>query len=371
MIRPVRVGIDLTTSARSQTGLETYALSLTEAVLMRGSDLEFVVFTSSPRPQSLQAKGGRVHFVESPFGREILRNQLWLVRAAWKHQVDLMHYPAFPPLFPPRRFVLTIHDLTPWRFPRSMSRKGFLYFRSLLGAWAHRSRAILTVSSSARDEIVRILKIPAERVSVVRPAVRSGLSSHPISRDREILASFNLVPGYILFVGIIEPRKNLPVLIEAFAKSKDHNGGHKLVLAGRPGWGVDDVGLAIRRHRLEDSVVLAGYVTDEQLAALYRGAGFLVQPSVYEGFGLPVLEAMALGCPVIASRIPPHEEVLGDAGIYFSPLNVDELAGKMRLLSSPDQRLHYAERGKARATQFTWQRAAEQVEAVYQAAFRV
>lgn len=368
MTHPIRVGIDLTTSARPQTGLETYALSLAEAVLKLGSELRFVVFASSRVPACAQAGSDRVALVESPFGRKVLENQLWLARAVRKHGIDLMHYPAYPPLWPPAQFLLTIHDLTPWHFPRSMSPKGYLYFRSMIRAWAPRSRAILTVSSNVRDEIVRILKIPAERVGVIRPAVRGNLAAYPVTHDSETLRKFSLAPGYVLFVGIIEPRKNLPVLIEAVAKLARQGNAPPLVLAGRPGWGMEQADQAIRRYRLEDKVVFTGHVTDQELAALYRGARFLVQPSIYEGFGLPVLEAMALGCPVIASRIAAHREILGDAGEYFSPSDSDDLVGKMHRLSSADHRLRCSAWGKARAMQFTWQAAAEQVVAVYQTA---
>lgn len=368
MNRSLRVGIDLTTSARVRTGLETYALSLAQAVIGFGSDLKFVVFTSSPMPDWLQGKNGHVTTIVSPYGRKIVENQIWLSRAARRQDVDLMHYPAFPPLWPYGPFVLTIHDLTPWRYPRSMSAKGYLYFRSMLRLWAPRSRAILTVSSAVRDEIVRMLRVGPDRVEVIRPAVRSTLDRYPEADDARALAALNLTPGYILFVGIIEPRKNIPLLIEAAAKLRRRGDVPPIVLAGRPGWGMEHARQAIRRHGMDDRVIFTGHVTDQELAALYRGARFLVQPSIYEGFGLPVLEAMTLGCPVIASRIGAHEELLGDAGEYFSPCDSEELAGGMARLSGPDLRRRYSAAGRARAARFTWQAAAEQLAAAYHAA---
>jgi len=366
MDQPIRVGIDLTTSARPRTGLEAYALSLAEAVVKLGTELRFVVFASSRVPPCAEVGGDRVTVVESPFGRKVLENQLWLIRAVRGHGIDLMHYPAYPPLWPSIPFVLTIHDLTPWRFPRSMSPKGYLYFRSMIPAWASRSRAILTISSSVRDEIVSILKIPAERVAVIQPAVRDNLRSSPPEHDADVLRKFNLVPGYALSVGIIEPRKNLPVLIQAIAKLARNGSAPSLVLAGRPGWGMEQAQQAVRRYSLEGKVVFTGHVTDEELTALYRRARFLVQPSIYEGFGLPVLEAMTLGCPVIASNIPAHREILGDAGEYFSPSDSDDLVDRMQRLSLLENRLRCTTRGRTRAQQFTWQIAAEQLVSVYQ-----
>lgn len=362
-----RIGIDLTTSSRRRTGLEQYALTLTEALLLEHTDLRFVIFTSSEPGTWDPPACNDTLIVRSPWGGKVLENQLWLARQGRKHRVDLMHYPAYPPLFPVARFVMTIHDLTAWRFPRAMSLKGYLYFRSMLGVWAPRSCAILTVSTSVREEIVRYLGLPRSQIVVVSPGPRKSLLADSPHRDGDHLQKFGLVPGYILHVGIVEPRKNLSILIEAVAKAIGAGANLRLVLAGRPGWGVQRVRDAICRFGLERSVALLGHVTDLELAALYRGARFLVQPSIYEGFGLPLLEAMTLGCPVIASDIPAHREVLGEAGEYFNPLDSSALAEKMRALSAGQARASLIVKGQARAARFTWEAAAKRVIEFYRA----
>lgn len=360
-----RVGVDLTTSSRRRTGLEHYALTLTDAVLRERSDLQFVIFTSSEPGAWDPPEHDGTLVVRSPWGSKVLENQVWLARQVWRHRVDLMHYPAYPPLFPATRFVMTIHDLTAWRFPKAMSLKGYVYFRSMLRFWAPRSSAVLTVSTSVREEVARYLGLPRSRISVVSPGPRLSLLTDAPQSDMYHLQSFGLAPGYVLHVGTMEPRKNLAVLVEAVAKAADTGLGLRLVLVGRQGWGMNRLHDAICRFGLQRSVVLLGHVTDPELAALYRGARFLVQASIYEGFGLPLVEAMALGCPVIASDIPAHREVLGDAGEYFDPLDSDALAKKMQALSSEHARASLIAKGQARTARFTWPEAAKRVIELY------
>lgn len=356
----MRVGIDCTATARRRAGIELYTQGLAHALVQLNSDTEFVLFLPRSGPDELAALSGPVSTYRSPFDRGVIRSQLWLGRAARASGVDLMHYPAFPPLVPAHPFIVTVHDATPWLFPQSMSRLGYMYFRSILAARTRKARLVITVSEASRTEIIRMLGLPERRVKVIYHGVRPTLLTNAAENGRE-LARLGIDHGYVLFVGTVEPRKNLRTLVRALSTMRSSGFHAKLVVAGRLAWGVRELKNVLEGERMTDSVVLTGYVSDGELAWLYRNASFLVQPSLYEGFGLPIIEAMALGCPVIASRIPAHAEVLGEAGIYFSAFDVDELVSAMRNVSTDGaRRAQMVEKGLRRSRGFAWDRTARE-----------
>jgi glycosyltransferase involved in cell wall biosynthesis len=286
-----------------------------------------------------------------------------MVRA---HRLDLMHYPAFPPLIPPRNFVLTLHDATPWEYPHTMSRKGYLYFRSTLSAWARKANLIITVSQASQQKIIEKFGFTPDKVRIIHHGVRPQLLDSYIENGSPILDRLGIQPGYVLSVGSIEPRKNLPVVIKALAKLRAEGVERRLLIAGRPAWGTAELTNAISEANVADLVVVAGHVTDGELGHLYRNAAFVVQASVHEGFGLPILEAVALGCPVIASAIPAHIEVLGDAGTFFPPSDPNALAAAMGdFLRDTEASAAMKERGLRRARAFSWEQAARETIAGY------
>lgn len=369
----MRIGIDCTVTARPFTGFETYVSCLANALVRLESDAEIVVFAPRPLPDCFTALRGRAEIVTSPFGTRVFAHQAWLASMVPIHRVDVMHYPAFTPLLPPRRFVLTVHDATPWKFAETMSTKARVYFRSTLALWARRSKVIITPSQASKGEIVRRFGVPEHRVRVVYPGVRNSLRPLDAGTGGRADPSPARLPdsSYALFVGTVEPRKNLPLAIRAVAKLRAAGRPCRLVVAGKIGWGIDNVERLLEEERVKDAVVLAGYVSDQELASLYKHAACLVQPSLHEGFGSPVAEAMALGCPVIASRIPPHVEILGDAGLYISPHDVDSLATAMsQMLGDNGLRASMAARALERSEEFTWKRTAERTLDAYRDAVR-
>jgi glycosyltransferase involved in cell wall biosynthesis len=188
-----------------------------------------------------------------------------------------------------------------------------------------------------------------------------------------VLAKFNLVSGYILSVGTLEPRKNLPHLFEAFKILKDrYRISHKLVVAGPSGWKDRDIFQTVQRLNLADSIVFTGYVSHETLNHLYNHASLLVYPSLYEGFGLPPLEAMASGCPVAVSKNSSLPEVVGEAGVYFDPLEVEEIAQSIfRILDSDELRSKLIEMGLTRSLQFSWTKTASASHQAYRDAVEI
>lgn len=372
----MRIGIDCTVTARPFTGFETYVSCLASALVRLESDSEIVVFAPRPLPHCFASLRGRVKIVTSPFGTQVLAHQAWLASMVPIHRMDVMHYPAFPPLLPPRRFVMTVHDATPWKFAETMPARTRVYFRSTLGLWMRRSKLIIAPSLASKDEIARRFGIPENRVRVVYPGVRNSLrpiNGGELRPGESVILSQALRADspYVLFVGTVEPRKNLPLAIRAIAKLRAEGWPCRLVVAGRIAWGIEEVEKVLEEERVRDAVGLVGYVSDQELALLYKRAACLVQPSLHEGFGSPVAEAMALGCPVVASRIPPHIEVLGDAGLYISPHDVGSLAAALsQILGDHGLRASMAARALERAGEFTWRRTAERTLEAYRDAIR-
>jgi glycosyltransferase involved in cell wall biosynthesis len=362
----MRIGIDCTVTGRPLTGFETYVSCLASALAHLESDAELVLFAPRPLPAALGSLHGRVTIVMSPFGAQVLAHQAWLVSSVRVHRVDLMHYPAFPPLLPPAKFVMTVHDATPWKFAQTMSAKARMYFQSTFALWMNRSRLIITPSESSKNEIAHRFGVPEHRVRVIHHGVRNSLRPLRAGERIDLSRAPRSDPPYVLFVGTVEPRKNLPLAIRAVARLRARGQPSRLVVAGRLGWGVSDVEKIMQEERVKDSVVLMGHVSDEELALLYRHAVCLVQPSLHEGFGYPIAEAMALGCPVIASNIPSHAEVLGDAGLYISPDDVDGLATALCRMSRDDEfRASLAAKAVTRSQEFTWRRSAERTLEAY------
>lgn len=281
------------------------------------------------------------------------------------------HLPAAPRAGTPP-FVATVHDVTTMTHPRH---------HTLLNRWVHRrrlgwirrhaARAIAVSESTARDLGANV-GVDPDRVAVVHEA-RGHAADTPaamISDPAAVRVRYGVGPRYILSVGAQEPRKNHARLVRAFETLGDDE--TELVLAGAPGWRSGDIELAIDRSPARDRIRRLGTVPTHDLTALYRGATVFAYPSLYEGFGLPVLEAMAAGTPVLTSDVSSLPEVAGDAALLVDPGSVNAIReGLARLLAHPAMRARLADAGRERERSFTWRRAAEETMAVYRGALGV
>ena len=280
-------------------------------------------------------------------------------------QADLAHGPVFiGPLRAPCPVVLTIHDLSFIRFPTLFRPSNRLYLTVFARLSARRARRLIAVSRHAASEATQLLGVPAERIDVVHNGVDP--SFRPLSA--KAVAAYRKQEGlpekYLLHVGTLEPRKNLVRLVEAFGRV--HDSEMCLVLAGGKGWYYNEVFAKVEELQLGSSVIFAGYVPNGELPLLYNGAFSLVYPSLYEGFGLPVLEALACGTPALTSTSSSLPEVAGDAALVVDPNDVDEIAGGMRrLMADETLRQELRERGLTRAQQFSWRRTAQETARVY------
>jgi glycosyltransferase involved in cell wall biosynthesis len=273
--------------------------------------------------------------------------------------------------------VLTIHDLTFVRYPDRFHPVKQRYLAGLTRHSARRAVRILADSAATKADVARIFGVDAGRIDVVYPGVDDDFRPYnPASRDdARALAGFRARRGlperFVLYLGTLEPRKNVDKLVAAFAALVRRGLPHALVLAGGTGWNYQAIFRAVETHGLQDRVVVPGYVDRAEQPLWYNAAALFVYPSQYEGFGLPPLEAMACGVPVVTSNTSSLPEVIGGAGVTVDPDDVEALAGAMAgVLRDEGRAAALATAGRARAAGFTWQAAAEGCVAAYRRAAR-
>lgn len=256
----------------------------------------------------------------------------------------------------PMKSVIAILDVSYLHFPELFSKRD-LYMLKLWGKFSiKKASKIITISQASRNDIIKAYGVPESKVEVVYPGIKLVDGSSLRSQDME---KFGISKKYILFVGTLQPRKNVERLIEAFAKLSGKD--LELVIVGRKGWMYEDILNAPRKFDVADRVKFIHDASDEDLPNLYKNAEMFVLPSLYEGFGLPVLEAMQYGTPVIVSNVSSLPEAGGDAALYVDPKSAKDIAEKMeKLLSDPGLRDELIEKGKKQAAKFSWEKAAKE-----------
>jgi glycosyltransferase involved in cell wall biosynthesis len=357
----MKIAFDGTVLHGRKSGVGYYCEELLNAMLEMDHDDQFFVFSHQRLDLKLRSANGNLEFSDSRF---------FPVRAVYLHALlpkilddanpDLCHYTNFlAPIAEDRPYVVTIHDmgLEVLRNSHPMAKR--IYTRRLIPRVARNARLILANSEYSKWEVVRHLGIPEERIRVTPLAASPQFK--PVTSKHE--------NPYFLFVGNLEPRKNLERLIEAFAEMPEKD--HELVIVGNYWYRAAEVENKARSMGLSGRVKFRGYIGREELPGLYSGATALVYPSLLEGFGLPVVEAMACGTPVITSNNSALKEVAGDAAVLVDPLSVRELTQAMaRLAEDAAVRSELSRRGLARAAEFSWKKTAELTLDAYREALR-
>ncbi len=295
------------------------------------------------------------------------------LEVAWytrRLHLDLLHDPTglAPFLASSAPRLLTLHDVFPLSFPGHSTAFEHLVYRLWLPCVIHRVDALITDSRHSKSDITRFYHMNDDRVTVVPIASAPHFRPLPADEVDPVLRHYGLPRPYILYVGSVEPRKNLLRLLDAFVQLHQSLPAYRLVIVGaRNYWKSSPIARAVERLALQGLVHFTGYIPDEALPALYNGASLFCFPSLYEGFGLPVLEAMACGVPVVTSSTTSLPEVAGDAALLVDPYHVDEIALAMRrILEDPALADDLRLRGLARASLFSWQKTALQTIAVYE-----
>ncbi len=369
-----RIGFDARYITDRYHGIGRMAFSLLEAMLAADTDERFVLFAPA-RPDrrfdlAALARSDRVELVPFPMPLLLPLDQLAWPILVRRHRLDLVHSPYIAgPALAGVPAIVTVHDLILERFPEyAPSRLLRLGYRATAAVTLRRAAAIVAVSDATRADLEDRYPFTRGRTHVIHNGVAPGFTTTATADAPRIAAvheRYGLPDRFVLAVGAGRPHKNLPVLLEAIAMGGD--GGPDAVIVGDPDPRFpDDVGAATKALGLRHRVHRVPFVAEEDMASLYAMAEALVFPSLVEGFGLPILEAMAAGTPVIASDTSVMPEVAGDAALYFAPDDPSALAAHLRdLAARPDLASRLRAAGLARVAAFTWDRAARSTLALY------
>jgi glycosyltransferase involved in cell wall biosynthesis len=393
----MRIGIDYTAAVNQGAGIGRYTRQLVQALLdldarhpggMDNEQDEYVLL--APGAGKLARAGAsatelprRPPFFDIPSKPNVRFIRLPLTERAWAILWHRLHLPLWVELFSGRldifhspdfalppvrraRTVVTVHDLSFMRVPECSQPSLRAYLLRVVPSSVRRADLVLADSSSTRSDVIELLGVSPDRVRVIYPGVDACFRR---VQDTAVLADvrqrYRLPERFVLSVGTLQPRKNLTRLIEAYAQAR-LDADVKLVIAGGTGWMYEDIFRRMEELRLQGAVYFPGYVADEDLPALYTLADLFVFPSLYEGFGLPPLEAMACGTPVVTSNVSSLPEVVGDAALMVDPRDVEALGKAMvQVLGKPSLRIAMVKRGLAQAQGFTWSRAAKELVRLY------
>lgn len=367
------VGIFLVMTGRQAGGPETYERGLVEG-LARLADPELDCRTyalAGNAPSLLPAPGARLHHTVLKPSWRVLSTAVSLPLALLRDGVQLMHAPFTPPPVSSRPYVFTHHCFSTFNHPEFYDPAILLRLNALLKKGLRSARRTICVSRCTLEMTADLFKLDRSRMHVVYNGVGEQFKPVPAAQARaEVTQVFGLDGPYFLFVGKLESRKNVVRILEAFDRFRREAGDPvKLVLAGRRTHLTEGVEETIRACGMADAVVEIGYVPDETLPALYSAAQALVFPTLWEGFGIPVIEAMACGTPVITSNLSSLPEVAGDAALLVDPYSVDDIgAAMLRLWREPALAAGLSARGLVNAQRFSWDITARQTLAVYREA---
>jgi glycosyltransferase involved in cell wall biosynthesis len=364
----VRIAID----ARKlrDFGIGTYVRNLLRHLSRLDRTTEYVVLCHGPDRDLVPQLGDNFCAVLDSSPGYSLREQLTVPLDLRRARVDLFHAPHYvlPPLTPCRS-VVTIHDCIHLRFPQYLpSRLAYSYARSSMWVATHRSSRIITVSEASKRDILSYFHVPDTKIDVIPNAIDERFWEMPDADEVDkVRERYQLNDRYVLYAGNIKPHKNIERLIEAFHMLRKHGFEDvKLLIIGDQISKYATLRRAVHRYKLHKHVRFLGFVPDKTLAVLYRLAAVFAFPSLYEGFGLPPLEAMASGTPVITSNVSSLPEVVGDAALLIDPYDPAAIADALqRVLSDPALRQQLRVRGLARARHFSWERSIARVRQIY------
>jgi len=348
-------------------GIGRYVANLARGLVKVAPDLDLALIVGGDDPPSLELPAvPRVRCTASPFSPR----QQWEVPAALRRlRADLYHSGFYlMPYWPDAPVVFTCHDLIPLLYPRYFTRTQRVVYEQTHRLAAARARVILAISQSTKNDLVRLLGVPAERVHVILLAADPNFRPQPAERLAQVRARLGLPERFLLYVGSNKPHKNLVRLVEAYARMRRRGRAAEceLVIAGPWDAAYPEPQQAVEREGIGDHVRFLGPIPEADLPAVYGAAAAFAFPSEYEGFGSPVAEAMACGTPVVCGRTSSLIELTADAAVLVDPLDVDALSAALeRVAADADLRAALRQRGLARAAELSWERVAAETLACY------
>lgn len=371
-----RIAIDYTAAYEQGGGIGRYVRELTAALALLDQTSDYRLFVAGATPGQLAPVSSRnyswyaTRMTPRWLARIWHRMQIPLPIEVFVGRIQLYHATDFvlPPTLPWTRTLLTVHDLSFLRVPDAASPALRRYLETVVPRSVARADHILADSQATKDDLIDSYRTREDKITVLYSGVDMRFSRVVNASDRSrVLRKRGLRDqAYILSVGTVQPRKNYSRVIRALSHLRAQGNGLHYAIAGGRGWLEDEMYRTIQETGMEDRVHILGFVDDDELPALYSGAIGLVAPSLYEGFGLPVLEAMACGTPVITSNLSSLPEVAGDAAILVDPLDTgDILTALEKVVADEATRDRLVELGLERAKIFTWDRAARQLRTVY------
>jgi len=374
-----RIGIDVTSAISQGAGIGRYTRELVKAVVIESKDAQFTLF-SAKQPHNSQVENPFLSSTSNVVFKEIPINERWLHRIWYRFKIplsvqnftgrlDLFHSPDFvlPPINKKTPTLLTVHDLSFIHFPETFTPELVNYLNHIVPWSIDRATHILADSQATKDDLATQWNVPRDKVSVLYSGV--GGMFKPVTDPRlikKVRIKYDLgEKPYLISVGTVQPRKNYRMLIRAF-RSVAENIPNDLIIVGGKGWMHDQIVDEVEIQGLSGRVHFLGFVDDADLPALYSAATLFLSPSLYEGFGLPILEAMACGVPVIASDASSLPEVVGEAGVLLPAQDTAVWSQTMfDLIEDMSRRTILVGAGFLRARKFTWSKSAQELKSIY------
>jgi glycosyltransferase involved in cell wall biosynthesis len=371
----LKIAIDIRTINKPRSGVGYYVTNLIQKLQEIDKDNDYCLISNNGEyKNTFHAQSNFENHTTCISNENHLVGDLWesfyLPRLLEKKNVSVFHGPAFMVPLIKRNMgtVVTIHDIVSFIMPDTIPMKYAFYMRNLIKLVSRKADRIISVSESTKNDLVKWLDVPEEKITVVHQAVSEAF--HPATNGdggADMRRRFGIRGRYMLFVGNLEPRKNLLHLMEAFALARERLGGPvQLVICGKKGWLYSGILKTYGRIRRGDDILITDYVNEKDLLGLYQNAEMFVFPSRYEGFGMPALEAMACGAPVITSNTSSMPEITGSAAIMVNPSDVGEISEAMiKVANSESLRSELREKGLKQAKLFSWTNTARETLDVY------
>lgn len=376
----MKIGIDIRNLGKKRTGDEAVFFNLVKNLALIDNANEYFLFTDISDAAILEEIRSSLDLKNKPNFKIIplkSRNRFawnfWtLPRHLRKNPVDIYHTQYIVPWFVPRKIkiITVIHDISFNFFPRLIRFADLFFLKTLIPISIRRADKVIGVSEFTQREIIKYYKINPEKTAFVHNSVDDDSFNKKYSAEEleAVRKKYHLPKKFILYIGTLQPRKNLPRLIEAYAQAKKElDSETKLVLGGIRGHNFDEqIDAEIKKSGLEKEIIFPGYIDTKDKPAVFQLADVFCFPSLYEGFGIPILEAMAAGTPVIASDIPPHRETAGEAAEFFDPRDKDELAQKIvSVCQDTELKNTLIEKGRIQVKKFSWKNNAQKMLAIY------